>query len=188
MPRHPDPRVEERILNAATKLFLQGGEKALSMRVLARAARTNTPAVYRRFRNRKEILRALVKRSQRELFAVLEPCRSFHEATLCTVKFIIDHHHEYQLVSGGVFNWIDEPRLNLELMKRRSAEWLGGTPEQHTRLVLSLWALVHGTGTLLSSKTIPALHENDLRAAFAAAVDLLVRNAEKIEGRRGLDS
>lgn len=188
MPRHPDPRVEERILNAATKLFLRGGEKALSMRVLARAARTNTPAVYRRFRNRKEILRALVRRSQRELFAVLEPCRSFHEASQCTVKFITEHHHEYQLVSGGVFSWIDEPRVNLDLMKKRSSEWLGGTPEHHTRLVLALWALVHGTGTLLSSKTIPTVHEKDLRAAFAAAVDLLVKNSEKIEGRNGLES
>lgn len=188
MPRHPDPRVEERILNAATKLFLHGGEKALSMRVLAKAAHTNTPAVYRRFRNRKEILRALVQRSQRELFAVLEPCRSFREAAQCTVDFIIEHHHEYQLVSGGLFTKIDEPRVNLELMKRRSAEWLGGTPEDHSCLVMALWALVHGTGTLLSSKTIPVVHEKDLRTALVAAVDLLVKNVDEICGRAKMDS
>lgn len=180
MPRQPDPHLEERILKAANKLFLRGGEKALSMRVLAKAAHTNTPAVYRRFRNRKEILRALLHRTQRDLLGVLEPCRSFPEACQRTVDFILTHHHEYQLVSAGVFTKIDEPRVTFELMKRRSAEWLGGTPGDHTGLVLALWALVHGTGTLMSSKTVPSNHEAELRLAFTEAVALLVANGSKL--------
>lgn len=176
MPRRPDPHLEERILNAARKLFLRGGEKALSMRVLAKAAHSNTPAVYRRFRNRKEILRALLRHTQQELLTVLEPCRSLPEACQRTVDFIVEHHHEYELISAGVFTKINEPRVTLEFMKRRSAEWLGGTAEDHTDLVLGLWALVHGTGTLLSSKTVPVNHEGELRAAFADAVELLVAN------------
>jgi AcrR family transcriptional regulator len=155
------------------------------MRILARAARTNTPAVYRRFRNRKEILRALLQRTQRDLLAVLEPCRSFSEACTCTVDFIVRHHHQYQLVSAGVFTRIDEPRLTFELMKRRSAEWLGGSPQDHTALVLALWALVHGTGTLLSSKTVPSTYEAELRAVFADAVALLVANSSKLSLAKG---
>jgi AcrR family transcriptional regulator len=50
MPRKPDPDVEVRILDAADKLLHRGGEKAISMRKVAKLARTNTPAVYRRFR------------------------------------------------------------------------------------------------------------------------------------------
>jgi len=180
MPRQPDPHLEDRILDTAKKLFVRGGEKALSMRVLARAARTNTPAVYRRFRNRKEILRALLHRTQRDLLAVLEPCRSFGEACQCTVDFIVAHQHEYQLISAGVFMKIDEPRLTLEFMKRRSAEWLGGTPQDHIRLVLALFGLVHGTGTLLSSKTVPPNHEGEIRLAFADAVEVLVANDARL--------
>ena len=44
MPRHPDPDLEERILKAAHALWRRGGDKALTMRVVARAAGTNTPA------------------------------------------------------------------------------------------------------------------------------------------------
>src|SRR6266571_3778489 len=79
MLRHVDPEVEGRILQAAQKLWHKGGEKALSMRAVAKAARTNTPAVYRRFRNREEILRALVTYYQQEFFKVLQPCRSLQE-------------------------------------------------------------------------------------------------------------
>lgn len=177
MPRQPNPLLEDRILNAAQKLFVHGGEQALSMRVLARAARTNTPAVYRRFRNRKEILRALLHRTQRDLLGVLEPCSSIPEACQRTVDFIVEHHHEYHLISAGVFSKIDEPRVTLEFMKRKSAEWLGGTPEDHTGLVLALWPLVHGAGTLLSSNAVPRQDEAQFRAAFQGAVRALVANA-----------
>lgn len=175
MPRQSDPHLEERILNAARKLFLRGGEKALSMRILAKAAHTNTPAVYRRFRNRKDILRALLRHTQQELLAVLEPCKSFPEACERTVEFIVEHHHEYQLVSAGVFTRIDEPRVTLEFMKRRSADWLGAG-QDHSDLVLGSWALVHGAGTLLSSKAVPSTHELQLRAAFRKAIKLLVES------------
>jgi AcrR family transcriptional regulator len=186
MPRQPDPHLEARILDAAATLLLRGGEKALSMRVLARAAHTNTPALYRRFRNRKEILRALLQRTQRDLLAVLEPCVSFTEACESTVDFIVQHHHQYQLVSAGVFTRLNEPRLTLELMKRRSAEWLGGTPEDHTSLVLALWTLVHGTGTLLSAKMVPATHEAEVRNALLNAVEVLIENDARLSRKRVL--
>jgi len=79
MPRHVDPEVEGRILEAARKLWRKGGEKSLSMRAVAKAARTNTPAVYRRFRNREEILRGVVTSYQREVSEQLKSCRSLQE-------------------------------------------------------------------------------------------------------------
>ena len=59
MARQPDPDLEDHILNAARKLWKKGAGKALTMRAVARAAGTNTPAVYRRFPRREDILRAL---------------------------------------------------------------------------------------------------------------------------------
>ena len=87
MPRHADPAVEERVIHAARKLWAKGGYDSLSMRAVARAAHTNTPAIYRRFQDKKDILRAIVERAQRELFAVLEPCRSFEEAAEGVLNF-----------------------------------------------------------------------------------------------------
>ena len=59
MPRHPDPDLEQHILGAASRLWSRGGERALTMRAVAKAAGTTTPTVYERYRDRDAILRAL---------------------------------------------------------------------------------------------------------------------------------
>lgn len=177
MPRKPDPHLEERILNAAGKLFLKGGEKALSMRTLARAAHTNTPAVYRRFKDRKEILNALLQRVQQEVTVVLEPCVSIQEVCQRFLEFMLEHPHEYQLINSGLLFKVGVGRPNLELIRKRCAEWMGGSPEDYTDLVLAGWALAHGTAMLLISRAVPPAYETKLRAVLVETIDLLVRNA-----------
>jgi len=177
MPRQPDPLLEGRILEAARKLLLKGGEKALSMRPLARFARTNTPAVYRRFRNRKAILRALMARYQQDLYCALQPCSSPQEACQRILDFALARPREYELIFAEWFPRFQEPRPNFEYMKRRFAEWLGGSPEDHSGLALALWAQIHGTAMLLISKAVPAKDQAELLAVFSASVNLLVTNA-----------
>jgi AcrR family transcriptional regulator len=177
MPRHPDPQVEGRILEGARKLLVKGGEKKLSMRALAKLAGTNTPAVYRRFRNRKAILRALMERYQQDLFLLLQPTGSPQEACQCVLEFALARPRQYELIFSTLFSKFPEPRPNVEYMKRRVAEWLGGSPDDHTSLVLALWALVHGTAMLLISKAVSAKYEAELRSVFTASVELLVSSA-----------
>lgn len=179
MPRHADPVVEERVIHAARKLWAKGGYDSLSMRALARAARTNTPAIYRRFSDKKDILRAIVERAQRELFAVLEPCTSFEESAVGVLNFALANEHDYELVTSGLFAKVGGPRPNLEFMKRRAAEWLGGSPEDHNGLILSLWALIHGTATLLISRAVSGDYAVELRSVFPASVETLVATAAK---------
>ncbi len=186
MPRKPDPHLEERILKAAQKLFLKGGEKALSMRNLARAAHTNTNAVYRRFKSRKEILNALLHRIQQELFVVVEPCVSLAEVCQRFVEFMEEHPHEYQLTNSGLFSKVASDRPNVEFIKRRCAEWLGGSPEDYTDLVLAGWALSQGTATLLISKAIPPAYENRLRIVLRGTIELLASNAAAAVKRRSI--
>ncbi len=183
MPRQPDPQLETRILKAAQKLFLKGGEKSLSMRALAKAAHTNTPAVYRRYKSRKQILEALVQRTQQDLFVVLEPCISLQDAYRRLLEFALEHPHEYQLINAA-FSKVNTARPNFELMKKRSAEWLGGAPEDHTDLILALWALAHGTASLLISRAVPSHHETDLRSVVDKAAALLVQNASILSARK----
>jgi hypothetical protein len=70
-----------------------------------------------------------------------------------------------------------EPRPNLAYVKSRAAEWLGGSPEDHSSLVLALFALIHGTAMLLISKALPVKDQAELHSVFTASVELLVSNA-----------
>lgn len=185
MPRHADPEVEERVLDAAQKLWRGGGDKTLSMRALARVARTNTPAIYRRFKNREAILRALLMRVRERQRHVVQSAGSLEQALEAYIDFALRNPREYDLYYaqqqeslrpaesrspniGPGFAWVQQ----------KLVERFGGSAEDHASLVLSLWALAHGTVTLLTSKVVPAARAAELRAGCTAAVRILLHNAE----------
>ncbi|MFY9648030.1 MAG: helix-turn-helix domain-containing protein, partial [Terriglobales bacterium] len=97
MARPPDPDLEDRILKAARKLWKKGAERALTMRAIAQAAGTNTPAVYRRFACREDIQRALLQRTKDEVFRQLQNAPSVEEACERYLDFAESHPHEYEL-------------------------------------------------------------------------------------------
>jgi len=194
MPRQPDPDLEERVLKAALVLWKRGGEKALTMRAVARVARTNTPAVYRRFRNRQDIIRGLLKQSVSRLGE--EFARgSLDQMAEAYVDHALRHPHEYELFYsyarelapakvGGRPRPIRDSRANFGLVERILARELGGSPEDHTQLALALWATLHGTTMLLLSKGI-AGHEGALRAACRTAVKALLDRAAEFSAGKG---
>ena len=151
MPRHPDPELEHRILGAASRLWARGGEKMLTMRSVAKAAGTTTPTVYERYRDRNDILRALRIKTRTELFAALSRTRTLREAFQGHINFALEHSHAYEVLFDGVAKApsLHEPWPSFNLMRERVAKRLGGTPQQHTRLMLALWSLMHGTAMLI---------------------------------------
>lgn len=183
MPRHPDPGLEERILNAAGKLWRKGAEKALTMRAVAKAAGTNTPAVYRRFKNRREILHALLLQLQGDFADAVRPSRSVEEACELYLEFALEHPHEYELFYAyaeqlpPAYGPMREHRPTMALVEAKLAERLGGAPADHTRLALALWSVMHGTAMILISKSIPAEYVPELRSVCSSTVEALVRNA-----------
>jgi AcrR family transcriptional regulator len=191
MPRQPDPHLQERILNAAQKLWKKGADETLTMRAVAQAAGTNTPAVYRRFRNREEILRALLRRIQQDVVEALEPCAGAEEACERYLEFAVNHPYEYELYYTHANELYDsarsdrasalrEHRPTMRFMEKKLAQRLGGTAADHTRLSLALWTMAHGTAMLLISKAIPAGHVTELRSVFAAAVEVLIKNSSSL--------
>lgn len=194
MPRHPDPDLEERILKAAHTLWKRGGDKALTLRAVARAAGTNTPAVYRRFKNRRDLVRGLLLRTVIRVGKSIDAGETVEEMAETYVDLAIEAPHEYELFythghelsprkGSGRPKPIRESRPNFALVEQRLAKRLGGSPEDHTIRALALWALMHGTTMLLLSKSIPEGHEQELRAAHRSAVKaLLERNAGFPEG------
>ncbi len=179
MPRRPDPDVETRILDAARVLLHRGGEAALSMRKVATAARTNTPALYRRFSSRDDLIRAVLSRDQKAVFEVLKNCSSAEEASERMFEFALAHSREYQLLDSALFSRLNQNRPNLEYLLHRCEEWIGGKAKDNERLVLALWALLHGAVALLSSGGLTPAYAAQLRLAYAASAKSLIAEAAR---------
>ena len=188
MPRHPDAGLEERILSAAHVLWQRGGEKALTMRAVARAAGTNTPAVYRRFKDRQDLVRGLLRRIAGRIRERFDEAASIEEMCEAYIDNALRTPHEYELFYSharelsprkgtGKPRPIRESRPNFALLEQLLANRLGGAPEDHTELALAVWATLHGTTTLLLSHSVPEGHEEQLRAACRAAIRSLIQPA-----------
>ena len=151
MPRHPDPDLEQRILAAASRLWARGGEKALTMRAVAKASGTTTPTVYERYRDRDDILRSLRLQTRRELFAAISRTRTLREAFQAQLDFALEHSHAYEVLFDGVAKppSLHESWPTFNLMRERVAKRLGGSPRNHTRIMLAVWSLMHGTAMLI---------------------------------------
>jgi len=150
------------------------------MRALAKAAKTNTPAIYRRFRDRDDILRALMLRFRNRYVEAIQAASTLEDSVERYIDVGIEHPREYEL-------YFTEPALRplesrtLEIgpgfvwAQARCAERFGGSPSDHAALVLAIWALAHGTVSFLNSKALPRQRAEQLRGACREAVAALLR-------------
>src|SRR5579862_7003453 len=185
MPRHPDPGLENRILCAASRLWARGGEKALTMRAVARAAGTTTPTVYERYRDRDDILLALRLQTRSDLFAALSRTRSLREAFESHLEFALEHSHAYEVLFDAVGKppSLHEPWPTFNLIRERVAKRLGGTPREHTRLMLAIWSLMHGTAMLIIRGEFEGALRTQTIHACLDALDGILEAAGRSKGR-----
>ena len=184
MARHSDPELEGRILRAARKLWHEGGEQALSMRAVAKAAGSNTPAVYRRFRSREDILRALIDDYQRQLIQQIVPGKSPQEIAERILDFALGRPREYELITSGLLARVTGERPGVDFAAYRAAELLGGSPKDHFNLTAAVWALVHGMAMLQISGTMREEDHAKARLAFKQAMNVLVENEDRLRAGR----
>ena len=196
MPRRPDPDLEERILRAADVLWRRGGEEALTMRAVAKAAGTNTPAVYRRFKDRQDLIRALLLRIAERIRVRFSKGKTLEDMAEAYVDTALESPEEYQFFythakllsppkGRGAARPIRETRPNFAMTEKLLARELGGNPEEHTQLALALWATLYGTTMLLLTKTIPEGHEEELRSACRMAVQVMEEHSRRARERKG---
>jgi AcrR family transcriptional regulator len=179
LPRQPDPQIEQRILDAACRLWSRGGEKALTMRGVAKAAGTTTPTVYERYSDRDDILRALRLRTRADLFAAVARTRSVEQACERYLEFALAHRHAYEVLFDGFAQppSLHEPWPTFNLLRQRLAQRLGGAPRSHSRLMIALWSLMHGTAMLLiRGEVSEPLHTQMLHACLDG-VNAVIRHA-----------
>jgi len=186
VPRQADPELEKRVLDAAQKLWRHGGSQTLSMRALAQAARTNTPAIYRRFKNRDEIVRALLLRARTRWVQAIQSARSLEESLDRYIDFALQNPWEYELYFARQHDRLRpaesrSPQIGPGFLwlQKQLAERLGGTPDDHSPLALSVWSLAHGTVMLLNSKVVPPARTAELRAGCRRALEDLLKSAEQ---------
>jgi AcrR family transcriptional regulator len=189
MPRKPDRKLESRILKAAYRLWIDQGEHGLTMRAVAKAARTTTPTLYERFKDKHALMLALRHRAQQMLFAAIEPAQSVAETCRLALEFTSTHIHEYELVAK---DWAarlsrKEPTPSFDLLKERLARQLGGSPDDYLQLALGITMLYHGTSTLLQSDQLDANTAAFLKKSCTSAADTLVQDAERKIRRRAAD-
>ncbi|MGA2921854.1 MAG: TetR/AcrR family transcriptional regulator [Candidatus Sulfotelmatobacter sp.] len=187
MPRQADPQLEQRILEAASRLRAKGGEKALTMRAVAKAAGTTTPTVYERYRDRDDILRALRIQTRSELFAALRQSRTMPQACQAYLEFALQHRHAYEVLYDKFAEppSLHEPWPSFNLLRERLTQRLGGTPRQHTRLMLSIWSLMHGTAMLAIRGGAVGPLRTQMFHACLDAVEAMVAESARSKGRTG---
>jgi len=182
MPRKADAALEGRIVDVAYRLWSERGESALTMRAVAKAARTTTPTLYERFRDKRDLIDFLRERARRRLFAAIQPAQSAGEACRRALNFISRHGHEYRLLTSEWGRRFAEakPMPSYQFLRERLAAEFGGSPDEHSRLTLELIAMIHGTALL---RPLTEEHRHiaaEFQAACLDACDVLIASA----GRR----
>jgi len=185
LPRQPDPQLEQKILDAACRLWARGGAKALTMRGVAKAAGTTTPTIYERYHDRDAILRAVRLQARRELFATLSRTRSLKQACEKYLEFAFEHRHAYEVLYDRFAQppSLHEPWPSFNLLRQRVAQRLGETPRSCTRLMMSLWALMHGTAMLLIRGGVEGPLRTQMFYACLDALEAVIAQAERTKGK-----
>ncbi len=185
MARPSDPELEGKILAAARKLWRKGGAGSLTMRAVARAAGTNTPAVYRRFRDRDDLLRGMLRRVRYEIAAEVDRAATVEEACEKYLEYALEHPWDYELFFQHNYELDHSPRASAEVerparavMNGKLQNRLGGTEKTRERMLLALWMLGHGAAMLLIDKSIPPEEAPEAKRVFSGAVKAVMREAE----------
>jgi len=185
LPRQADPQIEQRILDAACRLWSRGGEAALTMRGVAKAAGTTTPTVYERYHDRNDILRAVRIQTRVELFAILGGTRSITQACERYLEFALEHPHAYEMLFDGFAQppSLHEPWPSFNLMRQRLTQRLGGTARERTRLMLSVWSLMHGTAMLMIRGGVAGPLHTQMVHSCLDAVEAIIAEAARSGGK-----
>jgi AcrR family transcriptional regulator len=155
------------------------------MRGVAKAAGTTTPTVYERYRDREDILRALRIQTRVELFTVLARTRSLTQACERYLEYALRNPRAYEVLFDGFAQppSLHEPWPSFNLMRTRLAKRLGGPPRKHTRLMLSLWSLMHGTALLMIRGGVAGPLRSQMVHACLDALEAIVGEAGRSKGK-----
>jgi len=184
MPRKPDKHLEGRILDAGYQLWSKGGERALTMRAVALAAKTTTPTLYERFQDKHDLIAFLRVRARERMFDALQPAESTAEACQLGLEFALRNGNEYLLL---ISDWAErlarkERMPSYEYIQEKLAADLGGEAANYAKLALALVAQVHGAALLLSGEGVEKGIEDEVKETCLEACKALIECGGKRVG------
>lgn len=189
MPPKFDARLEERILNAAERLWTAKGGRGLTLRAVARQARTTTPTVYNRFRNKNALQVALAHRFRNEVIEQCLSAPSVEEVPRRYLRFAEEYPHKYELLW---LTWTEvfhpeRPRPIRTWLLEQFARRFGGKPEDYALAFYAIFLLSHGAATLATIPGDKDAHQ-ELRENFLAICDTILRKGEKFRDKSSRSS
>jgi AcrR family transcriptional regulator len=180
MPRAADEHLQERIVKAAQRLWRTRGEKGLTLRAVARAARTTTTTVYKRFRNKEALRVSIAERVYRQLTEETTSAPTLNEVFRRHLRFAETHPREYQLLFGPSWTEIfapGRPRPLTDWLLAQLAENFGGKPDDYLPFRLLLFLTTHGGASLLAASPRNPMNR-DVRAICITACDTMIDNVQ----------
>lgn len=179
MPRIADEHLQNRILEAGQRLWRTRGEKGLTLRGVAQQAGTTTTTVYKRFRNKEQLLHALAERIYQQLIVRITSAASLEEASQRYLSFAENHPEEYKLLYARLWTTLFAPgraRPTEEWTLAQLASRFGGDPQDYVQSHFALFLAVHGAASLLMNARGRALIE--ARESCSKVCASLIKNAE----------
>jgi AcrR family transcriptional regulator len=179
MPPRKDAKLEERILQAAQRLWKTRGEKSLTLRAVAREAGTTTPTVYKRFPSKEALRTALARRFRDQLNLDLLRAKSIEEIYRSYLRWAEEHPHEYHLLFrawADIFH-PDMPRPGRMWFMTQLARRFGGRPEEYSRAFFAMFLLAHGAAAMVTTSTDEVARE-EIRRNYLQSADALLQNID----------
>ncbi|HUM05779.1 MAG TPA: helix-turn-helix domain-containing protein [Terriglobales bacterium] len=171
MPPIPDRKLEERILNVAQRLWRTRGDKGLTLRAVAREARTTTPTLYKRFQNKKALRLALSLRVRDEMNAELFSSPRLEDVYRRYLRYAEQHPHEYELLQLAWAPYVLVPgnnRPGRTWVLSQLAARFGGEPDEYAQFFDTLFLTCHGAATVLvateDARARQTIRDNCIRA------------------------
>jgi AcrR family transcriptional regulator len=183
MPRQADPTLPSRIVEAAYALWRKDGDPAVTIRDVARRAKTTTPSVYAHFADRAAILRAVRELAHDRFVAALAKSTSVLDACRRMLAFADDHPRDYELLFGYGFRDRVEPAVQAaQFAIFEGYIRQAGVPDRDVRpTALAIRSLVHGAAMfrLAQNKAGPWWPESRTACLDACALLLELRSRRR---------
>ncbi|AMK10138.1 TetR/AcrR family transcriptional regulator [Pseudodesulfovibrio indicus] len=174
-------RMRRRILDAAKQLFVREGYDNVSMRRIATKIEYSPAALYRYFRNKREILSVLreeafarfVERQEKGREQYPDPMERLRAGSREYIRFALSEPDHYHLMFGASCDevdldgeWAESAMRSFEIHRANVVEcvatgWFGEVDSDV--LVFALWSQLHGLVNLIATGQVSVLsREADL--------------------------
>jgi AcrR family transcriptional regulator len=153
LPRKPDPRLEQAIVDAALRLLEKQGIEAVTMREVAKAAGTTTPTLYERFRDRDALLDAITNVHRDRLVAMLSSEDSLEKAGAKFLAYCRKCPNAVDLLLKRIASNLKnkKPGPMYELVRSNLIKLHGLGTREAEELTLASSSMVFGTALLCST-------------------------------------